>query len=273
MTVAPLPRTVFITGASSGLGRGLALHYAAGGATVHAVARRSGELEALRREAEAKGGGRVVPAVLDVVDADALAGAIARAERSAGGALDLVIANAGVGLPTPGRAIDRAAVKRVLDVNVSAACVTIAAALPAMVSRGAGTIAAMSSLAAYRGLPGTAAYCASKAALATFMESLRVDLRGTGVRAVTIHPGFVKTEMTSRNPFPMPFLMDLDEAVALMARRIARGDATIAFPWPMHAIIRVVGALPRAVYEPLAGLLGGQSARRRVRPAYTPPGS
>jgi NADP-dependent 3-hydroxy acid dehydrogenase YdfG len=273
VTLAPLPRSVFITGASSGLGRGLALHYAARGATVHAAARRAAELEALRRDAEAKGGGRIVPAVLDVVDADALAGAIARAERSAGGALDLVVANAGVGLPTPGRALDRAAVKRVLDVNVSAACVTIAAALPAMVSRGAGTIVAMSSLAAFRGLPGTAAYCASKAALATFMESLRVDLRGTGVRALTIHPGFVKTEMTARNRFPMPFLMDLDDAVALMARRIARGDATIAFPWPMHAMMRALGALPRAVYEPLAGLLGGRAPRGRVRSGSAARGS
>jgi short-subunit dehydrogenase len=194
----------------------------------------------------------VVPIVLDVVDADAVAAAIGRAEREAGGALDLVVANAGVGEPTPGLHLDPRVVKRVLDVNVSAACVTIAAALPAMVARGEGTVVAMASLAAFRGLPESAAYCASKAALRTFMESLRVDLRGSGVRALTIYPGFVKTEMTAHNRFPMPFLMERDDAVEAMARGIARGDSAIAFPWALHAIVRAVGALPRVLYEPLA---------------------
>jgi short-subunit dehydrogenase len=149
--------------------------------------------------------------------------------------------------------MDWQVVKRILDINVSAACVTLAAALPKMVERNAGHVVAVSSLAAFRGMPGNASYCASKAALHVWMESVRVDLRATGVRATTIYPGFVKTEMTAKNKFPMPFLMELDDAVEVMARGLARGAKTIAFPLPMAALTRTLGAIPRAVYEPLAG--------------------
>jgi short-subunit dehydrogenase len=243
-----MPSSVFITGASSGLGRGLALHYAREGATVHAAARRKDELEKLAREAPG-----IVPVPLDVSDTDALVLAIRKAEQASGGALDLVIANAGIGQPTPARKIDWTVVKRIMEVNVVAASVTIAAALPAMVARDQGQVVAVASLAAFRGMPGNGAYCASKAALHTFMESMRVDLRRTKVRATTIYPGFVKTEMTVKNKFPMPFLMELDDAVRVMARGIARGAKTIAYPLPMAAMTRAMAALPRGIYEPLAG--------------------
>ena len=243
-------RTVFITGASSGLGRGLCLHYAKEGATVFAAARRKDELARLAAEAK---GGSIVPVPLDVQDAEALVRAIRRAEEEAGGALDLVIANAGIGQPTSARKMEWQVVKRILDVNVTAACVTLAAALPKMIERNAGHIVAVSSLAAFRGMPGNATYCASKAALHTWMESVRVDLRPTKVRATTIYPGFVKTEMTAKNRFPMPFLMELDAAVQVMARGLSRGAKTISFPLPMSALTRLLGALPRGLYEPLAG--------------------
>jgi NADP-dependent 3-hydroxy acid dehydrogenase YdfG len=243
------PKSVFITGASSGLGRGLALHYAQGGATVHAAARREDELRKLAAEAPP---GSIVPVRLDVQDTEALVAAIRRAEQASGGALDLVIANAGVGRPSPARKMDWTIVRWILDVNVTAACVTVAAALPAMIERNAGQVVMMSSLAAFRGMPGNAAYCASKAAVSTFMESVRVDLRPTRVRATTIYPGFVKTELTAKNKFPMPFLMDLDRAVEVMVKGIARGAKTIAYPLPMVAITRTLGAVPRGIYEPLA---------------------
>ena len=247
-------RTVFITGASSGLGRGLALHYARAGATVHAAARRRAELKTLAAEVAANNSpGRIVPVVVDVTDAEALVATLHEAEKAAGGALDLVIANAGVGGSSPATQIDWRAVKRILDVNASAACVTIAAALPAMVERGRGTVVAVGSLAGFRGFTGSGAYCASKAALHTFMDSIRVDLQGSGVRAVTISPGYVKTEMTARHKFAMPFLMELDDAVDVMVRAIARGAPTVAFPLPLAAFVRAVGMLPRVVYEPLAG--------------------
>lgn len=238
---------LFITGASSGLGRGLALHYAKAGWTVHAAARRKDELDKLAAEAQ----GRVVPVVLDVRDHEKLAATI-----EAFDALDLVIANAGIGMPTPARKLDWRKVQAVMDVNVTAACVTLAAALPKMVARDAGQVVAMSSLAAFRGMPGSAAYCASKAALHTFMEAIRVDLRGTNVRATTIYPGFVKTEMTAKNKFRMPFLMELDDAVRVMAKGIAKGAPTIAYPLPMVGITRTLSVLPRALYEPLAGRAG-----------------
>jgi len=244
------PRSVFITGASSGLGRGLALHYAKEGATVHAAARRGAEIAILAREAPP---GHVVPVILDVTNLDRLVAAIHEAEAAAGGALDLVIANAGTGVPTNARKMDWTKVRKILDVNVTAACVTIAAALPAMVARNAGQVVAISSLAAFRGMPGNAAYCASKAALHIFMESVRVDLRRTGVSATTIYPGFVKTELTAKNKFRMPFLVELPDAVEVMARGIAKKKATVAYPLPMAAAVRALTALPRSVYEPLAG--------------------
>jgi short-subunit dehydrogenase len=144
-------------------------------------------------------------------------------------------------------------VRKILDVNVTAACVTLAAALPKMVERNAGHVVAVASLAAFRGMPGNATYCASKAALHVWMESVRVDLRRTKVRATTIYPGFVKTEMTAKNKFPMPFLMELDDAVRVMAKGLARGAKTIAFPLPMAALTRALGAMPQSLYEPLAG--------------------
>src|SRR3954469_22338096 len=151
-------KTVFVTGASGGLGRGLALHYAKQGAKVFAAARRKDELGKLASESE-----NIVPIVLDVADLDALADAIHGA-----GDLDMVIANAGIGHPTSARKIDWMWVRKILDVNVTAACVTIAAALPRMVERNQGHVVAMSSLAAFRGMPGNATYCASKAAIHTF---------------------------------------------------------------------------------------------------------
>jgi len=246
------PASVFITGASSGLGRGLALHYARSGATVHAAARRRPELEALVLEAQGWSG-KIVPITLDVSDAEAQVAALRAAEAQHGGALDLVIANAGIGQPTPARKMDWKVVKRILDVNVSSACVTVAAALPAMIERNSGQVVAVASLAAFRGMPASAAYCASKAALHIFMESIRVDLARTKVRATTIYPGFVKTEMTAKNKYKMPFLVELDEAVRVMVKGLSRGAATIAYPLPLVGLVRGLAALPRSLYEPLAG--------------------
>jgi NADP-dependent 3-hydroxy acid dehydrogenase YdfG len=238
-------KTVFITGASSGLGRGLALHYALNGATVHAAARRQDELANLAAEAPK---GSIVPVPLDVQDHDALVAAI-----EAAGDIDLIIANAGVGQPTSARKMDWKVVRKIMDVNVTSACVTIAAALPRMIARDSGHVVAVSSLAAFRGMPGNASYCASKAALHIWMESVRVDLAKTKVRATTIYPGFVKTGMTAKNKYKMPFLMDLDDAVKVMAKGLDRGAPVIAYPLPMVAITRTLGALPRGLYETIAG--------------------
>jgi short-subunit dehydrogenase len=243
---------VFITGASSGLGRGLALHYARAGSTVFAAARRKEQLESLAADATGTKG-RIVPVVCDVTDLAAQVAAQESARAQAGGLLDLVIANAGSNRPQHATKLDPKTVGEILHLNLTAACTTIAAALPSMAAAGKGTVVGVSSLAAFRGLPANSAYCASKAGLSTFLESCRVDLTGTGVRALCIYPGFVKTELTAKFKDPMPFLMELDDAVQVMARGIERGEAKIVFPFPLSAALKVASALPDGVYTALAG--------------------
>ena len=249
-------RAVFLTGASSGLGRGLALHYAREGWTVHAVARREPELQSLAEEAR-NAPGHLIPVVLDVTNTDALVAAIHAAEKANGGALDLVIANAGGGASQNGTKLEWEKVAAQMDLNVKAACVTLAAALPAMVAKGSGTLVGMASLAGLRGLPTSAAYSAGKAALSVFLESLRVDLKGTGVKALCIYPGFVRTPATAKNKNPMPFLMDVDEAVRIMARGIEQGRSRILYPWPTATFMRFLSSIPASIYEWIAGMVRG----------------
>ncbi len=237
---------VFITGASSGLGRGLALHYARAGSTVHAAARRGDALAKLAAEAAP---GRIVPVPLDLADADAQERAIRAAEAVSGGALDLVIANAGIIAFASGRRIDWRDVKRTFDVNATAACVTLSLALPAMVARGSGTLVAMGSQSWSVATPSMTAYGASKAALQRFMAGLHLELAGTGVKVVTLNPGFVKTPMTAKNRGWMPFLVELDDAVRVMARGIERGDAVVSFPLGIRLLIAMLRAMPRRARE------------------------
>ncbi|MGE3679725.1 MAG: SDR family NAD(P)-dependent oxidoreductase, partial [Burkholderiales bacterium] len=188
---------VFITGASSGIGAALARHYAAAGNVLGLAARRADLLDALT--ASLPGSCRAY--AIDVADSRAIAAAAADF-----GAADLVIANAGVSVGThaadPG---DIAKLQRVLAVNVTGMAATLAAFAPAMRAAGRGTLCGISSVAAFRGLPGSGAYSASKAAATSWLESLRTELHGTGVAVVTICPGYIDTPMTRANRYPMPF--------------------------------------------------------------------
>ncbi|MBF5044618.1 SDR family NAD(P)-dependent oxidoreductase [Aggregicoccus sp. 17bor-14] len=240
-------RTALVTGASSGLGRGLALWFARKGVRVYAAARRSEELEALAAEARAAGGS-VEPVVLDVSRTEEVLSRV-RALDAACGGLDLVVANAGVGEATPARALEWEKVQRTIDVNVTGAAATLCAALPQMLERGRGHLVAVASLAGYRGLPGNAAYSASKAFLTTFTESLRVDLQGSGVRVTCLHPGFVKSAMTEKNRHPMPFLLETEAGVAHMAHAIEAGKREYAFPFPMRHALRLVKVLPNGLFD------------------------
>jgi short-subunit dehydrogenase len=242
--------TALVTGASSGLGRGLALWFAKRGTRVFAAARRTDQLQTLAEEARAAGG-TVDPVEMDVSRTDETRERIQRLDSDCGG-LELVVANAGVGLDTNGRRFDWERVRKVLEVNVLGAAATLSAALPGMVERKRGHLVGVSSLAAVRGLPKNAAYSGSKAFLHTFMESLRVDLRGTGVRTTCIYPGFVKSEMTAPNRHPMPFLLETEDGVERMARAITRGVPEFAFPWQTSLMMRLVAALPDFIYFPLA---------------------
>ncbi len=243
-------RTALVTGASSGLGRGLALWLAKRGVRVFAAGRRQPQLQALAAEAQAASV-TIEPVALDVTKADAARERIRALDAECGG-LDLVVANAGVGGTTNAKRLQWERVRAIIDTNVTGAAATLCAVLPEMVERGRGHLVGVSSLAAYRGLAGHAAYSASKAFLGTFMESLRVDLRGTGVRVTCIYPGFVKSELTASNTFPMPFLMETHDAVERMGRAIIRGEAEVSFPWQLAVPTRLAKVLPNPLFDAAA---------------------
>ena len=145
--------------------------------------------------------------------------------------------------------------RRIFAVNLDGVLNTIYPAIAAMRGRGRGQLALMASLAGFRGLPGAPAYCASKAAVRVLGESLRGDLAGQGIAVSVICPGFVRSRMTARNPFPMPFLMDAEPAAALIKRRLARNVGRIAFPWPTAAVTWLLAALPAAWVDGIAARL------------------
>ena len=238
-----------VTGASSGIGRALAFRLAARGYAVGLLARRRRALEEAAAHI-ADQGGRALVLPGDVRDAARVREHVQTCERELGPVV-LAVANAGIGHPTPAAALDVETVRAVLDVNLLGAVHLFAAVLPGMIARRRGHLVGISSLAGFRGLPEHAAYCASKAALTVFMESLRLDLRGTGIRVTVIHPGFVKTPMTANNPHPMPFLQDLDGAAGRILRAIDRRRRLYAFPFPLAALARLAHWLPAAWYDRL----------------------
>ncbi len=238
-------KTALITGASSGLGRGLATWFAKQGVIVYAAARRTDALESLRREV----GDTIVPLALDVSKADEAHARITVLDAECGG-LDLVVANAGVGTHTPGKRIDWSVVKGIVDVNVTGALATLCAPLPAMVKRGRGHLVGVSSLAGFIAAPRLSTYCASKSFLTTWLASIRLDVAKVGIHVTTIQPGYVKSEMTAQNQAgSMPFLMETDEAVERMGKAIVRKAKVYAFPWQISASIAAVNMLPPALME------------------------
>jgi len=243
-------RNAFITGASSGIGRALAERLGGQGTRVVAAARRHDALQSLVEDIRSRGG-RADCCVLDVADITANREAIQHWEQVTGG-LDLVIANAGVGVTKPAHRLDWDDIEPILQVNVMGAFATLQAGIQGMVQRGSGTLVGVSSLAAMRGLPTSGAYAASKAALATFLETLRTDLRRKGIRVVDVRPGFVDTEMTRRNKFKMPLLMDVEEAADRTLAGIERGDAIVAYPWPTARAMSLAQAMPDAAWRLLS---------------------
>jgi short-subunit dehydrogenase len=267
-TTAPPYRRALVTGATSGIGRALSLWLAARGVAVTAAGRRVERLAELAAEAAARGGGAIEPLALDVTDTAAVRERVREIDDRHGD-LDLVVANAGAGQLISARRFDWDACEHILRVNVLGAAATVTAALPGMLARGRGHLVAIASIAAVRGLPKNAAYGASKAFLRSFMESLRIDLSTTPVKTTCVFPGFVKSEMTAANDFPMPFLLDTDEAAARIGRAILAKRAEIWFPWQMALATRALGLLPGSLW---VRLMRKTAPRRGDRgPAPSPP--
>jgi short-subunit dehydrogenase len=231
-----------VTGASSGIGRALAKALARQGARVGLVARRREALEQLTQEITQAGGTAAV-APADVGERQAVVAAIHDLAARLG-PVDLLVANAGVGAPTLLEPFNVADIEKMFRVNTLGVVYAIEAVLPEMLRRGRGHLAAVSSLGAYKGLPGESAYCGSKAAVNAFMEGLRIQLRDKGVAVTTICPGFVQTPMTSVNEFHMPFVMSADEAARRIVRALRRRVKVFNFPWQTTLMMKLTRWLP-----------------------------
>jgi short-subunit dehydrogenase len=239
-----------ITGASSGIGRGLALEIAGRGGHLGLLARREELLQEIVNEACARNV-KAVFATADVRDAKAVREAADRF-RNELGPIDILIANAGIGTAHHALRLAPEHAANVIGINVLGAVNSVSAVLPEMVERGQGRLVAISSLAAYRGLAKSAAYCASKAALSAYFESLRIDLRDTGVGVTTIHPGFIKTDLTAGRAAKMPYLMERGYAVKKIVSAIEKEKKTFAFPWQLATIVRAGMLMPVAMYDWIA---------------------
>jgi NAD(P)-dependent dehydrogenase (short-subunit alcohol dehydrogenase family) len=250
-------RVVLITGASSGIGRGLALELARRGAKLGLVARRKEVLDDLVNEIAAhegiKSGGEsnVIVVAADVQNRESVQAAAdqvrARFEK-----IDVLIANAGIGGNDDATRLDAAKFANVINTNVLGASNSVAAVIPQMVERRSGQLVVISSLAAYRGLPKSAAYCASKAAVSAMFESLRVDLKRHGIDVTIIHPGFIKTPLTAGREAKMPWLQELPPSINKMVSAIERRKKSYAFPWQLASVVRAGMIMPNFMYDWIA---------------------
>ena len=246
------PRSIVITGASSGIGAALAAAYAGPGIRL-ALTGRNAERLATVADACRQAGAEVSAAPLDVTDAAALAAWLGDIDHAS--PVDLVIANAGISAGTGQGREPAAQIRAIFAVNLDGVLNTVMPLLPAFQARRHGQIAVMSSLAGFRGFPGAPAYCASKAAVRVWGEALRGDLREDGIEVSVICPGYIASPMTAVNKFHMPMLMPADRAARIIQRGLTRGRARIAFPWPVYAAAWLIGCLPPALTDPLLSLL------------------
>ncbi len=238
---------VFLTGASSGIGEALARLYAARGATLGLVARRGDFLDRLKSSLSTP----VETYACDVRDAAAMRAAGA-AFTSRHGVPDLVIGNAGVSYGNITMfEKDVEVFREILEINVIGLVNTFHPFAAAMRQRGSGTFAGIASVAGFRGLPGATGYSASKAAAISYLEGLRVEMRPRGVRVVTVCPGFIATPMTSRNPYPMPFILGAEDAARRIARVLDSSKSFAVIPWQMAIVGRLLKLVPIPLYDRL----------------------
>lgn len=253
-------QVIFITGASSGLGAGLAERYVSEGHCVMLFARNESALQDLSNQL-ANLPGEVLVYSGDVTNAQSLESAL-RATVDRFGRLDCVIANAGVGYSTPGFDFDLSLFSDTIAVNLVGVAATYSAALPYFLAAKAGHFVTISSLAAYRGLPCNGAYAASKAGVSAFTESMRLDLKHLGISVSLICPGYIQTPLTDRNDFHMPFLLSTSSGVARIYRAIRSRRSVYAFPFLPAMAVRVLRLLPAPLVDFI--LAGRRVLKRKV---------
>ena len=254
--MAPL---VFITGASSGIGQALAARYAQAGYRLALVARRSGEMTAWA-QAQGLAADRWRVYAADVAEVDSIVAAAAEC-IAAQGVPDVVIANAGisVGMDTAERE-DLEVMARTLATNTLGVAATFHAFLAGMLARGSGALVGVASVAGIRGLPGHGAYCASKSAVIAYCESLRGELRASGVKVVTLVPGYVDTPLTRKNRYGMPFLMQPADFADAAFRAVGAGASYRVIPWQMGIVAKLLRLLPNPLFD---RLLAGRPRKHR----------
>ena len=235
-------KVAIITGASSGIGKALARELSQQNWSVGLIARRIDRLNELATEIS-NADGRVEVAAADVSDREQITSAI-EALRSSLGEVDLLIANAGVSRPDYLDPFTVDDIELMFKVNTLGVVYAINSVLPQMLKNKSGHIAAVSSSGAYKGMPGSAGYCASKSAVNTFMEGLRIQLREENITLTTICPGFVKTPMTDVNTFKMPWLVEPAEAARRIVSALQRGKKVYNFPWQMAVLVKLFRFLP-----------------------------
>ena len=247
---AQSPGCVWITGASQGLGHALALELVRRGRTVVASARSADKLEDLARDAAeltGNGGGRVVPLAVDVTDGSAVAEAVQKIESEVG-PIDTSVLNAGTHLPVDGRSLKAADFRKLLDINVMGTVFCLEPVIAAMTPRRHGRIAVVASVSGYGGLPSAAAYGLTKAGLINMCEALRPELAQLGLTVQVVNPGFVRTPLTDKNDFPMPFLMEPEAAARAFADGLDSDRFEIVFPRRLAYLLKFLRLLPYGLY-------------------------
>jgi len=237
----------WLVGASEGLGRALAQRMSAAGAELILSARDGKTLEALA--AELPGRAQVLP--MDATDPDQVAAAVAQIGR-----VDGLVYLAGVYWPMKATEWDSDRAAQMVTVNVNGAIRSVGAVLPQMLARGGGHIVLTGSLSAYRGLPGAIGYASSKAAIMSLAESMQCDLHRTGVDVQLANPGFIRTRLTDKNDFTMPFLMEPDAAARAMLKHMESDRFAVDFPWMFSTVFRLSRLLPEVIYTRLFGARG-----------------
>ncbi len=240
----PQDGIAWITGASTGIGEAVARHMVAKGWTVAVTARAADKLEALA----AAHPGRIIAAPCDVTDAAAMKATLARIEAQAGRPVALAMFNAGAWREMGAADFDMDAFRVMVNTNLIGTAAGLDAVMPAMMARKSGQIAIVASVAGYRGLPQAVAYGATKAALIAMAESLKFDLDRVGVTMTVVNPGFVKTPMTATNKFPMPFLLEVDDAAERIVRGLASGRFEVTFPWQLAWPLKLLQILPSRLF-------------------------